>query len=103
MIVKETDQLIVDGAGHRGIGGGHVPGPYRVYLGEATLIPNCVGGVTFTEDLNALLVVSAGCGVRASTGSWHRCRLFPDATTAFAASASATRAHPITSEAQELV
>lgn len=36
--MKEADQLIVDGAGCRGIGGGHVSGPYRGDLGKATLI-----------------------------------------------------------------
>lgn len=40
MIVKESDQLIVDGAGHRGMGGGHASGPYRADLGKATLISN---------------------------------------------------------------
>lgn len=103
MIVKEADQLIVDGAGHRGLGGGHVPGPYRVHLGEATLIRNVWVDSPSRKTRTHCSLVSAGCGVRASTGNWHRCRLSTAATTTFVASASAAHTQPFSREAQELV
>lgn len=79
-----------------------MPGPYRSYLGKATLIARC--GLSHVAADVTRVPARIGPAWRARFNSnRHRCRVFTAATTTSVASASATRAQPFSREAQELV